>query len=158
MYNLVKRQAESEVLPMAGSERLGVFPYGTLGGGLLSGKYGVGRWPESGRLLTNKIYETRYQRHASTYEVADRFAAFARERGFDPAALAVAWAAAHPAVTAPIIGARSTAQLATLLQAVSIPMTPELRAEISALSPGAGPGHGQERRADGRQFRGSLID
>jgi aryl-alcohol dehydrogenase-like predicted oxidoreductase len=134
MYNLVKRQAESEILPMAQAEGLGVFPYGPLGGGLLSGKYGVGRKPESGRLVTNKIYETRY-RDALNFEVAERFTAFARERGFDPAGLAVAWAASHPAVTAPIIGARNTAQLAPLLAAADIPMTSELRAGISALSP-----------------------
>jgi aryl-alcohol dehydrogenase-like predicted oxidoreductase len=138
MYNLVKRQAESEILPMAGSEGLGVFPYGPLAGGLLSGKYGVGRQPESGRLVNNKIYATRYK-DSSNFEVADRFAAFARRRGFDPAALAVAWAASHPAVTAPIIGARDTTQLASLLAAAAIPMTPELRAEISALSPEPAP-------------------
>lgn len=138
MYSLVKRQAEAEILPMAASEGLGVFPYNVLGGGLLTGKYGVGKRPESGRLLTNKIYATRYG-DAANYEVADRFAAFARERGYDPAALAVAWAASHPAVTAPLVGARTTAQLAALLAAETIPMTPELRAEISALSPEPAP-------------------
>jgi len=138
MYNLVKRQAESEILPMAQAEGLGVFPYGPLAGGLLSGKYGVGRKPETGRLVTNKVYETRYK-DASNFEAAERFAAFAAERGYHPAGLAVAWAAAHPAVTAPIIGARNTAQLAPLLAAVDIPMTPELRAEISALSPEPAP-------------------
>ncbi|HPW18532.1 MAG TPA: aldo/keto reductase [Candidatus Aminicenantes bacterium] len=138
MYSLVKRQAESEILPMAASEGLGVFPYNVIGGGLLSGKYGVGRRPEAGRLVDNKIYETRYRDEAN-FEAADRFAAFARERGFHPAALAAAWAGAHPAVTAPILGARDTGQLATLLEAASIPMTPELRAEISALSPGPPP-------------------
>jgi aryl-alcohol dehydrogenase-like predicted oxidoreductase len=151
MYNLAKRQAESEILPMAASEGLGVFPYGILGGGLLSGKYGVGRRPDSGRLLTSEIYQVRYQ-DARNYEVADRLTAFARERGFDPAALAVAWAAAHPAVTAPIIGARTTAQLATLLQAVSIPMTPELRAEISALSPEPAPATDRNEERTGVNF------
>jgi aryl-alcohol dehydrogenase-like predicted oxidoreductase len=151
MYNLAKRQAESEILPMAASEGLGVFPYGILGGGLLSGKYGVGRRPDSGRLLTSEIYQVRYQ-DALNYEVADRLTAFARERGFDPAALAVAWAAAHPAVTAPIIGARTTAQLATLLQAVSIPMTPELRAEISALSPEPAPATDRNEERTGVNF------
>jgi aryl-alcohol dehydrogenase-like predicted oxidoreductase len=138
MYNLVKRQAESEILPMAQAEGLGVFPYGPLGGGLLSGKYGVGRRPESGRLVSNKIYGTRYS-DALNFEVAERFTAFARQRGFDPAGLAVAWAASHPAVTAPIIGARNTAQLGPLLAAVDIPMTPALRAEISALAPEPAP-------------------
>jgi aryl-alcohol dehydrogenase-like predicted oxidoreductase len=46
----------------------------------------------------------------------------------------VAWAAAHPAVTSPIIGARSLAQLRPSLESVEIEMTAELRAEISALS------------------------
>jgi aryl-alcohol dehydrogenase-like predicted oxidoreductase len=134
MYNLVKRQAESEILPMAQAEGLGVFPYGPLGGGLLSGKYGVGRKPESGRLISNKIYQTRYS-DALNFEVAERFAAFAAERGFNPVGLAVAWAASHPAVTAPIVGARNAAQLSGSLAAADIAMTPELRAEISALSP-----------------------
>ena len=39
MYNLVKRQAEVELLPMALSENLGVISYSPLGGGLLTGKY-----------------------------------------------------------------------------------------------------------------------
>jgi aryl-alcohol dehydrogenase-like predicted oxidoreductase len=134
MYSLVKRQAESEILPMALSEGLGVFPYNVLGGGLLTGKYGRGRRPESGRIVDNKIYATRYA-DAANYEIAERFAAFAKERGFDPAGLAVAWVASHPAVTAPLVGARNTAQLAPLLASVDIPVTPELRAEISALSP-----------------------
>jgi aryl-alcohol dehydrogenase-like predicted oxidoreductase len=151
MYNLVKRQAESEILPMAESEGLGVFPYNAIGGGLLSGKYGVGRTPESGRLVSNKIYETRYKASLN-YEIADRFAAFARERGFDPAALAVAWVGSHPAVTAPIVGARNTTQLAPLLAAADIPMTPELRAEISALSPEPAPATDRNEERTGVNF------
>src|SRR5262249_42897775 len=50
MYNLVKRQAEVEILPMAAAQGLGVFPYSPLGGGLLTGKYGPERRPESGRI------------------------------------------------------------------------------------------------------------
>ena len=52
-----------------------------------------------------------------------------------PASLAVAWVVSHPAVTAPIIGARNLAQLEESLGSLEIAMTPELRAEISALSP-----------------------
>ena len=133
MYNLVKRQAEAEVLPMALAEGLGVFPYSPLGGGLLSGKYAPGVRPEAGRLVVNKIYATRYGDELN-YDVAGRFTAFAKERGFHPAALAAAWVGSHPAVTAPIVGARNTEQLAPLLAAADIAMTPELRAEISALS------------------------
>jgi aryl-alcohol dehydrogenase-like predicted oxidoreductase len=84
--------------------------------------------------------------------VADRFAAFARDRGHDPAALAVAWAASHPAVTAPIVGARNTAQLAPLLAAVEIPMTPALRAEIAALSPEPAPATDRNEERTGNNF------
>lgn len=134
MYNLVKRQAEVEILPMAYSEKLGVIPYSPLGGGLLSGKYGVDRRPEQGRLTSNKMYQTRYQ-DGWMLEVAEAFTAFAHAHGYSPVSLAVAWVGSHPAVTAPIIGARNLTQLEDSLGALKIAMTPELRAEISALSP-----------------------
>ena len=134
MYNLVKRQAEVEILPLAQSEKLGVIPYNSLGGGLLTGKYGATRRPETGRLLENQMYKVRYGADW-VYEVAERFTIFAQELGFEPASLAIAWVAGHPAVTAPIIGARNVTQLEGSLKALAIKMTPELRAEISALSP-----------------------
>jgi aryl-alcohol dehydrogenase-like predicted oxidoreductase len=134
MYSLVKRQAEVEILPMALSEGLGVVPYSPLAGGLLSGKYGVSRRPEAGRLTTHKISQARYG-DSLYYEVAERFTSFSRERGYEPAALAIAWVAGHPAVTAPIIGARNTTQLRACLAAADIPMPQNLRDEISDLSP-----------------------
>ncbi len=134
MYNLAKRQAEVEILPMAQAEHLAVIPYSPLGGGLLSGKYGVGKKPESGRLVENKMYQTRYG-DPSLYVLAERFNELARSYGYEPAPLAVAWVASHPAVTAPIIGARNPEQLRQILKCTEIQITPELRAEISALSP-----------------------
>jgi aryl-alcohol dehydrogenase-like predicted oxidoreductase len=132
MYNLVKRQAEVEILPMAESEQLGVICYSPLGGGLLTGKY-AGSQPDTGRFLVNKAYQARYGEDW-IHEAAARFSSFARERGYDPAGLAVAWVASHPAVTAPIVGARSLQQLEGSLKAAEIEITLELRAEISALS------------------------
>jgi aryl-alcohol dehydrogenase-like predicted oxidoreductase len=130
MYNLVKRQAEVEILPMAQANGVAVMPYSPAGGGLLSGKY-VQR--QSGRLSTNKMYEARYG-EPWMHEVAATFAAFCRERGDHPVSLAVAWVAAHPAVTAPIIGARNVEQLRASLESVRIAMSPELRSQINALS------------------------
>jgi aryl-alcohol dehydrogenase-like predicted oxidoreductase len=134
MYNLIKRQAEVEILPMAAAENLGVFPYSPMAGGLLSGKYGRKPQPGTGRITANRAYEVRYGGE-QVFAIAERFAAFARERGFEPAALAVAWSGSHPAVTAPLIGARNVEQLQASLSALNIKMTPELRAEIAALSP-----------------------
>lgn len=133
MYNLTKRQAEVELLPLAQAEHLGVIPYSPLGGGLLTGKY-IGDQPAQGRLVENKMYTARYG-DPQHHETAARFVRYAREHGVHPATLAVAWVGSHPAVTAPIIGARSVEQLAPSLAALSYTMTPEMRAEITALAP-----------------------
>lgn len=138
MYNLVKRQAEVEILPMAAAEQLGVMVYSPLGGGLLTGKYGVDRKPRQGRLVESERYQTRYG-ESWMYRVAERFTQYARERGYQPAALAVSWVAHHPAVTAPIIGARDAGQLSGSLKSLEIEMTPEMWQEIAALSPAPPP-------------------
>lgn len=134
MYNLVKRQAEVELLPMAISEQIGVIPYSPVGGGLFSGKYGKSRRPESGRLMENKMYQTRYA-GANIYETAETFTDLAAEMSIHPVSLAVAWVGAHPGVTAPIIGARNTDQLKASLDTAKVDMTEELYARICALSP-----------------------
>jgi aryl-alcohol dehydrogenase-like predicted oxidoreductase len=60
--------------------------------------------------------------------------------------LAVAWAAKHPALTCPIIGARSLEQLQPSLNSVEIDMTDELHGEIAALS--RMPAHATDRREE----------
>jgi len=130
MYNLVKRQAEVEILPMAEANGIGVIPYSPGAAGLLSGKYSG---QASGRLKTNKMYEARYG-EPWVFEVAEKFVAFCKQRGLHPVSTAVAWVGAHPAITAPIIGARNLDQLKDSLNAVKVDMTPALRAEIAALS------------------------
>jgi aryl-alcohol dehydrogenase-like predicted oxidoreductase len=130
MYNLVKRQAEVEILPMAEANGIGVIPYSPAAAGLLSGKYSG---EASGRLKTNKMYEARYG-EPWMFEVAEKFVAFCRQRSLHPVSTAVAWVGAHPAITAPIIGARNLDQLKDSLGAAKVDMTPALRAEIAALS------------------------
>jgi len=133
MYNLVKRQAEVEILPLAQAEQVGVISYSPTGAGLLTGKYGATRRPESGRLVKNHMYTARYGDPAY-YEIAERFTSHAQERGLHPASLAVAWVMSHPAISAPIIGARNVEQLEPSLAALDVELTPAWRAEISALS------------------------
>ncbi len=133
MYNLVKRQAEVEILPMAQANAISVVPYSPAGGGLLSGKYAQTDRPTAGRLVEKEQYRDRYGEDWM-HETATNFAALCKRRGVHPMSMAVAWVGGHPAVTAPIIGARNVDQLRASLDSVKIDMTPELRAEISALS------------------------
>lgn len=144
MYNLVKRQPEVELFPMAIEEKMGVIVYSPLASGLLTGLYGVNKAPENGR-LSQERYVKRYG-DPTNYEVADRFTAYAEARGLAPASLAVAWAMSHPAVTAPIIGAETVEQLDGYLAALDIPLPAETRNEISALS--AAPDESIERVVD----------
>ncbi len=148
MYSLVKRQAEVEILPLVQAAGLGAISYSPLGGGLLSGKYATASRPEQGRLVENPMYTQRYEGN-SYFEVAERFTAYAREKGMHPATLAVAWVKSHPAITAPIIGARNLEQLEASLAGAEVEMTPEWRAEISALSPAPPPAtdRTEERKA-----------
>ncbi|TVR95116.1 MAG: aldo/keto reductase [Trueperaceae bacterium] len=148
MYNLAKRQAEVEILPLAASEGVGVIPYSPLGGGLLVGRY-LGRGAEqAGRLVENAMYAKRYARELES-DVAERFVAYAAERGVHPATLAVAWVGSHPAVTAPIVGARNAEQLAPSLAAATFTMTPAMRAEIAALTPPVPLAHDRAEEAEG---------
>jgi aryl-alcohol dehydrogenase-like predicted oxidoreductase len=134
MYNLVKRQAEVEILPLAESENLGVISYNPLGGGILSGKYGKDRQAEQGRLTGDDMYRKRYSEQWM-YDAAMKFTHFAADNGYHPVGLAVAWAAHHPAITAPIMGARNVKQLQDSLQAADIEMSPELYNEVCRLTP-----------------------
>jgi aryl-alcohol dehydrogenase-like predicted oxidoreductase len=156
MYNLVKRQAEVEILPMAQAENLAVTPYSPLGAGLLTGKYGVGKRPDSGRLVDSDMYQIRYGRDW-IYRVAEDYTQFAQDHGYNPVSLAVAWVGGHPAVTAPIIGARNVDQLEGSLGALDIDMTPELRDEISALSPEPAPATDRSEEKAGDMFSARLT-
>ena len=141
MYSLVKRQAEVELFPMALSERIAVAAYSPLGSGLLTGKYGVeakagtGR---AGRLASDDRYAARYGQDWMHDTAADLTRLAARMK-LDPATLAVAWAAHHPAVTAPIVSARNARQLAASLAGGQIALNAEEYACISDLSPRPAP-------------------
>jgi aryl-alcohol dehydrogenase-like predicted oxidoreductase len=119
---------------MAQDEGLGVIPYSPMAGGILTGKYGDQDLSVEGRLKDSDMYVRRYGA-PSNFQVAQSFSALAAEHGWHPAALAVAWVAQHPAVTAPIIGARNLEQLESSLTSIEIELDDELYAKISALTP-----------------------
>ena len=137
MYNLVKRQAEVEILPMARSENIGVISYSPLGGGLLTGKYSddssVNK-NSSGRLHDNAKYKTRYGQQWM-FESALSLKNLAQELNYNPISLAVAWVSHNDAITAPIISARNLKQLKPSLESVNIILDDENYKLISDISP-----------------------
>jgi aryl-alcohol dehydrogenase-like predicted oxidoreductase len=134
MYNLIKRQAEVEILPLARSEKLGVITYNPLGGGILSGKYSTDRQVGSARLADDDMYQKRYGEDWMS-DTTRRFIRFAEKHGYHPVSLAVAWVSHHTAVTAPILGARNVDQLEDALRSMDIQLSPKLYADICRLTP-----------------------
>jgi len=137
-YSLVERTVEHELMPMARALGLGVMPWSPLGGGILSGKYA------SSDLVTNDgaaVAETRRGVIASTglfhegsLRVADEVKAVAAETGASPAQVALAWTLLNPAVTAPVIGARTLDQALDNLGALQVALAPEHVARLDAAS------------------------
>ena len=132
MYNLLKRQCESELLPMAESEGLGVFPYSPLAGGWLTGKY-LNTQPEVGRFKTSTMYQKRYEQEKNL-ETTQAFLDFAKQNNHHPVSLAIAWVGSHPNITAPIIGARNVEQLRPALDSLELTLSETERHTISAFS------------------------
>ncbi len=130
MYNLVKRQAEVEILPMAESEGFFVCPYSPLGGGLLTGKYAAS---EGGRLIDDPRYRNRYGPDWM-HRTATDLRTLAADVGVHPATLAVAWVARHSGVWGPIISARSVEQLNPSLAAMHFQLSDDLYTRITGLS------------------------
>jgi len=137
MYNLVKRQAEVELFPLAQDAGIGVVVYNPLAAGVLTGKYGAGG-AGPGRLAESAMYRKRY-REDWMFTAAQELQALAAEAGLSPVSLAVAWAARHPAVTCPIIGARTVEQVEPALQAPEIRLSDELYERMRALAPSPPP-------------------
>jgi aryl-alcohol dehydrogenase-like predicted oxidoreductase len=133
MYNLLKRQAEVEILPMAQAENLGVISYNPLAGGILSGKY-LHHNPQDSRLNINPTYQARYGEQ-SKQPVLQKFLDLASSYELDPVSLSIAWVMQHPAVTAPLLGARNVEQLTTCLAAAQMLIPPELYGQLCSLTP-----------------------
>lgn len=129
-YSLLSRESEWEVMPAALHNESGILPWSPLAGGFLAGKYERGSIPAkdtragSGKPLyqwTSAAYAD-VDRNWSTIALLKQIAA---RTGKTPAQIALAWLSDRPAVTAPIFGARTVAQLREDLGAVDLHLDAE---------------------------------
>ena len=137
-YNLLFREIERELLPLAQEENLAVIPYNPLAGGLLSGKYREDEKPEKGRFSAEvgqfgTAYRDRYW-HQREFETVGKLRELAGERGEALPKLAIAWILANPAITSVILGASRTEQLTDTLAAADYSLEPELKVKLDDLS------------------------
>lgn len=138
-YNLLFRQIERELLPLCREEGIGVIPYNPLAGGFLSGKHRRETGPTPGTRFTlgsaAKRYQDRYW-HEREFATVEALRPLAAEAGISLTRMAVAWVLAHPAVTAPIIGASRPEQLDDVLPAVDKDLGADIKARLDTLTAG----------------------
>jgi aryl-alcohol dehydrogenase-like predicted oxidoreductase len=130
-YSLLERTVEGELIPMALDMRLGVTPWSPLRGGMLSGKYGRENMQAESAGRAGWIGRDANER---AFCIVDTLRSVARRCESTPARVALAWLRAQPGVTAPIIGARTIAQLEDNLAALHLALAPEDIAELNRVS------------------------
>lgn len=130
-YNLMERTVELEVIPACERYGVGLIPYSPLARGLLAG---ASPPPSQGRRACEDLQQEVAQHRAQleTYEK------LCREMGEQPADIGLAWLLHQRAVTAPIIGPRTVAQLDRSLRALAITLSAETLAELDRIFPGPG--------------------
>ncbi len=136
-YNLIQRTAERDLIPMARELGLGVIPYSPLAGGVLAGKY-------SRDDLTAAEVDADGTRKGFTIAngdvternlaIADILKEVATEMGRPPGQVGLAWTLQNPGVTAPIVGARTPAQLEDNLGALEVDFTAAQLARLDQAS------------------------
>lgn len=130
-YNILSRDAEIELLPLCMEEEIGMITFNPLAGGFLTGKYTPDCKPLPGtRLGDYSLYRDRYLSDEN-FKRTSRFLEVAKKRGLHPIALSIGWVASHPAVTCPIIGARTPKQLKETLKLSDRRISVEERDQIT---------------------------
>ena len=133
-YSLLQRGIEREVLPAAEALGLGVLPWSPLGAGVLTGKYRGGT-PADSRAASphfSRFIEARLDDRAR--RIVDAVATAADGLEVAPLAVALAWVRDAPGVTAPVVGARTAAQLRASLEADRVTLPAEIRGALDEVS------------------------
>jgi aryl-alcohol dehydrogenase (NADP+) len=136
-YNLLFREIERELLPLAQEEGLAVIPYNPLAGGLLTGKHNLAEGPTSGTRFTlgtaAERYQERYWRDRE-FNTVEELRTVADLAGLSLTTLALAWVLANPIITAPIIGASRPEQLFDSLKAVEVKLDDNLKQKLDDIT------------------------
>jgi aryl-alcohol dehydrogenase-like predicted oxidoreductase len=133
-YSLLSRGVEDEVAPAAEFLGLGLMAWSPLGRGVLTGKYRHGT-PADSRAASPHFasFVERYLGERSR-RVVDAVVTAADGLGCSPAEIALAWVRDQPGVVAPVVGARTAAQLRGTLTSEEIVLPPQIRLALDEVS------------------------
>lgn len=157
-YSLAERTADRELLPMAEALGLGAALWSPLGGGFLTGKY---RSSQEGRINSFLARLVHTEQTARETAILDAVLAVAKEIGTSPTEVAIAWLLhkARYCTTAliPILGPRTSEQLASTLGALDLQLSADQVARLDDVSAiPLGTPHDQIRGSAARIAGGEL--
>jgi len=139
-YSLLNRRFEDELAGVCRRHMLSLLAYSPIAGGVLSGKYQGGAWPEGARFSRYRTHSERTQVmtrrfvNERTLAATERFAKLAAEHGLPLTTFAVAWTLTRRFVGSTLVGATTVAQLDETLRAAEVQLPPEALAACDAIS------------------------
>lgn len=139
-FSLNNRRFEDELANICRREGVSLIPYSPIAGGVLSGKYQSGHWPEGARFSTYRNMPPRQSAMADRFVNArsltstERFIAIAQQAGLSPVTMAVTWSKQHDFVASTIVGATHADQMMDILAAADIKLPQEVLDAINAVS------------------------
>jgi aryl-alcohol dehydrogenase-like predicted oxidoreductase len=123
-YNLIYREEEREMIPLCIEEGIGVIPWSPLARGVLAGNRTREGTRQTTRADSDQFSDYLYSQ-PTDFDVVERVAEVAAERGAPPAQVALAWLLHKPGVTAPIVGATKPGHLEDALAAEQLALSDE---------------------------------
>jgi len=128
-YNLLYREEEREMIPQCIDQGVGIIPWSPLARGFLAGTRTRGGERRTRRSETDPLQDEWYG-SSEDFNVVDRLAEVAGERGVPQAQVALAWLFHKPGVTAPIVGATKLGHVEDALAAADLALSPEELARL----------------------------
>ena len=139
-FSLNNRRFEDELAQACRQENVSLIPYSPLGGGVLSGKYNGGAFPEGARfsmyLQSPKRQQAMMHRFVNekTLESTRRYQAIAAELEMSVVTMAIAWSKQHDFVASTIVGATTPEQVPELLAAAEVTLSADTLKQIDVVS------------------------
>jgi aryl-alcohol dehydrogenase-like predicted oxidoreductase len=139
-FSLNNRRFEDELAQVARQEGVSLIPYSPLGGGVLTGKYQGGAWPQGARFTKYKDMPDRQAPMArrfvndKTLASTERWMGLAQELGMSVATFATAWSKQHDFVASTIVGVTHEDHLADIFAAADVTLSPEVMKKVDEIS------------------------
>lgn len=136
-YNLLFRNIERDLLPLADHDDIAVIPYNPLAGGMLTGKHIAAESPADNTRFSlgnsAELYRTRYWNDIQ-FDTVEALKPLAADAGMSMVQMALRWVLENPTITSPIIGASKPSQLVESMAATDLSMDADLKAQLDELT------------------------